>query len=189
MKLPTASILAVILLVGGQNLFAASVTGTNSLSNTNAASQAGKWHTIKVPPNAQAPKIHFYNKLNPIWWFKNNDDPKPPDWYRPGEKHRKLKWNFRNPFHNFDFYIIGVADKKFSRSGRFPDKNSDPRGGWDFEVARRRIIYLPFISYHRPKFDFYFGWRNHGNFGIKININPAKPKEAKPAPTLPTEEK
>lgn len=130
------------------------------------------WQTVQITPRKSTPKIHFYNKLNPVWWFKNSDDPKPPDWYKPNDKHRKLKWSFRNPMHNFNFYVIGVADKKFHRSGRFPDQNSDPRGGWDFEAARYKFIWLPFIAYHRPKFDFYFGWRNRGNFGIKFNINP-----------------
>ena len=147
------------------------------MSRTNAPARA-HWKTIAIKPSSKAPKIHFYQKLNPVWWLKNSDDPKPPAWYRPEEKYRRLKWSFRNPLHNFDFYVIGVADKKFSRSGKFPALNSDPRGGWDFEAARYKFVWLPFISYHRPKFDFYFGWRNRGNFGIKININPRKPEKA-----------
>ena len=140
------------------------------------------WRTVKIKPGPNVPKIHFYNKLNPVWWLKNSDDPNPPTWYRPDDKHRRVKWSFRNPLHNFNFYVIGVADKKFSRSGQFPEKNSDPRGGWDFEAARYKFIYLPYISYHREnKFDFYFGWRNHGNFGIKFNVNPVRPpKTTKP---------
>ena len=177
LKLPFVFVLAAILF-SASRLFAESGSLTNSLTGTNSIPQRARWHTIKgTPPRADLPKIHFYNKLNPVWWFKNRDDPKPPDWYKPNDKHRKLKWSFRNPMHNFDFYVIGVADKKFSRSGRFPDKNSDPRGGWDFEATRYKFIWLPFISYHRPKFDFYFGWRERGNFGIKININPAKKQE------------
>lgn len=182
-KLPSAFILAGgLFLFGAQNLFAQSNPETNSpAAGTNTIPLCAHWHTVKVKPGAAAPKIHFYNKLNPVWWFKNSDDPKPPEWYRPDDKHRKAKWSFRNPMHNFDFYVIGVADKKFARSGQFPEKNSDPRGGWDFEAARYKFIWLPFISYHRPKFDFYFGWRNHGNFGIKININPAPKQPPKKA--------
>jgi hypothetical protein len=158
-------------------LFAKAVWETTPMSHTNETSRA-HWKTITIKPPARAPKIHFYQKLNPVWWLKNNDDPKPPAWYRPDEKHRRLKWGFRNPFHNFDFYVIGVADKKFARSGKFPALNSDPRGGWDFEASRYKFIWLPFISYHRPQFDFYFGWRNRGNFGIKINANPKKAEKA-----------
>jgi hypothetical protein len=76
----------------------------------------------------------------------------------------------RNPFHNFDFYVIGIADKEFVRSGRYPKKNSNPDGGWDFAVSKYKCLRLPFISYQRGKFNFYCGWRNRGNFGIKINF-------------------
>lgn len=185
-KLPLLFLLAgFFFLFGAQALFAQSGSETNSATVTNAISPCVHWHTVTVKPGPNIPKIHFYNKFNPVWWFKNSDEPTPPAWYRPGERHRKFKWSFRNPIHNLDFYVIGVADKNFSRSGRFPEKNSDPRGGWDFEAARYKFIWLPFVSYHRPKFDFYFGWRNHGNFGIKININPKKKSvklEAGPKP-------
>src|SRR5579863_8074681 len=133
-KLPFVGVLAATLL-GGYSLFAYAGSETNSPSTTNTVSKSVSWHTIKKMPRADLPKIHFYDKLNPVWWLKNQDDPKPPDWYKPNDKRRKLKWSFRNPMHNFDFYVIGVADKKFSRSGRFPDQNSDPRGGWDFEFS------------------------------------------------------
>jgi hypothetical protein len=174
-KLPLALFLAGVFLLSQSHVALAKfVAETHPMIRTNTAKSHVSWRTVEIKPPPNAPKIHLYQKLNPVWWLKNSDDPKPPAWYRPGEKHRRFKWSFRNPLHNFDFYIIGVADKKFSRSGRFPDKNSDPRGGWDFEAARYKFIWLPFVSYHRPKFDFYFGWRNRGNFGIKVNINPKK---------------
>ena len=106
--------------------------GTNSLP-------AAHWHTIRVPPAPGLPKIPFYDKLNPVWWLENADDPIPPAWYRPGDPHRGLKWSFRNPFHNFDHYVIGIADKTFERSGLYPERNSNPHGGWDLELARRRL--------------------------------------------------
>jgi len=129
------------------------------------------WHTIIVTPPTNLPAIHFYYKLNPVWWLKNSDEPVPPAWYRPDDKHRVTKWHFRNPFHNFDNYIIGVADKQFQRSGRYPERNSSPHGGWDFEVARRKLAVLPFVSYQRGRFNFYWGWRERGNFGIKLNFS------------------
>jgi hypothetical protein len=175
---PRALFLAgAFLLLCTSDLFAKAVWETQPMSRTNETARA-HWKTITIKPPARAPKIHFYQKLNPIWWLKNSDDPKPPAWYRPDDKHRRLKWSFRNPLHNFHFYVVGVADKTFSRSGKFPALNSDPRGGWDFEAARYKFIWLPFVSYHRPDFDFYFGWRNRGNFGVKININPKKPEKA-----------
>ncbi|HWD91219.1 MAG TPA: hypothetical protein VG938_02605 [Verrucomicrobiae bacterium] len=177
MKLPRTLILAGVLLAA-PNLFAKFVPDPNTSPLTNRAPHV-HWRTITVKPGPNAPKIHFYNKLNPVWWLKNADDPQPPEWYKPDDSHRRLKWSFRNPLHNFDFYVIGVADKKCERSGQFPEQNSDPRGGWDFEATRYKFIWLPFIAYHRPKFDFYFGWRNRGNFGIKINFNPKKAKPKK----------
>jgi hypothetical protein len=184
-KPPLALYLAgAFLLFHARDASAKFVPEAHPMTRTNPAPRV-HWHTIRVKPGPRAPKIHFYNKLNPVWWLKNSDDPVPPDWYRPNEKHRNLKWSFRNPLHNFHFYVIGVADKEFSRSGKFPEKNSDPRGGWDFAAARYKFIWLPFVSYHKPKFDFYFGWRNHGNFGIKININPKKP----PVPAAVSDEK
>ena len=187
-KLPLALFLAgAFFLFPARDLLAKSTPEAHPASDTNAMAHA-HWHTIAIKPGQKTSKIHFYNKLNPIWWFKNIDDPTPPAWYRPDDHHRRMKWSFRNPMHNFDFYVIGVADKKFSRSGRFPDKVSDPRGGWDFEAARYKFIWLPFISYHRPKFDFYFGWRNRGNFGIKINVNPHKEKSQPIAPTVPEDQ-
>ena len=137
---------------------------------TNSIPQA-HWHTVTVTPAPGTPPIPFYNKLNPVWWLENADDPVPPKWYLPTDPHRAFKWSFRNPLHNFDHYVIGVADKTFSRSGRYPERNSDPHGGWDFEMARRKLAILPFISYDRPQITFYFGWREHGAFGIELKLH------------------
>jgi hypothetical protein len=132
---------------------------------------APRWHTIEVAPKAGLPTIHFYDKLNPVWWLGNIDDPMPPNWYRPEDEHRKTKWYFRNPLHNFTFYVIGIADKHSARSGRYPDVVSNPHSGWNFAVSRRRIVLLPFISYQYNKFGFYFGWHARGNFGVKFNYS------------------
>jgi hypothetical protein len=117
------------------------------------------------------PKIRWYDKLNPVWWLENADDPAPPAWYLPGDRNRAMKWRFRNPFHNFDHYVIGVADRDFWRSGRYPERNSDPHGGWDVEIDRRKLAVLPFVSFERRGCDFYFGWREHGAFGIKLTFS------------------
>src|ERR1700742_4347208 len=113
MKLPHILILAGILF-GAPNLFAKFVPETNSLPRKVSNRPPAHWHTVKGVPGPNRPKIYFYNKLNPIWWFKNSDDLTPPDWYKPDDKHRNLKWSFRNPMHNFNFYVIGVADKKIT---------------------------------------------------------------------------
>ncbi|MGD0744806.1 MAG: hypothetical protein ABSA45_06590 [Verrucomicrobiota bacterium] len=157
-------------------------------AGTNSVPPKAKWHTVTVTPRPGAPKIHTAWKFNPVWWFGNTDDPVAPQWYRPNGKHRTMMWHFRNPFHNFDFYVIGVADKKFIRSGRYPENNSNPNGGWNFAVGRRKLALLPFLSYQRARFNFYFGWRSHGSFGIKLNVSapPGRPpaKDSQPN-TLP----
>ncbi len=138
-----------------------------------------RWHTITVSPDPGRPEIHFYQKLNPVWWLENADEPTAPAWYLPEDRHRDLKWQLRNPFHNFDHYVIGVADKKFYRSGKYPERNSNPHGGWDFAVARRSLALLPFVSYERSRCTFYFGWREHGAFGIELKLHSAAPPQPK----------
>ncbi|GEM_PF-653029 len=133
----------------------------------------GRWHTVKVTPRPK--NISTWNKLNPVWWYGNLDDSEPPAWFKPGEERRTAKWRARNPFHNFTFYVIGIADKPHYRSGNYPRRTSNPNGGWNVAVARRKLVFLPFVSYTRKKFEFYFGWRTGGNFGVKVNYNATKP--------------
>lgn len=128
------------------------------------------WHSIDVNPPANLPHIRCVDKLNPVWWFKNSDEPVPPTWYKPKDKWRVLKWHFRNPLHNFDHYVIGVADKHFVRSGWYPAVTSNPSGGWNIAISKYKWLRLPFVDYRRGKFEFYFGWRTRGNFGIKVNV-------------------
>ena len=134
------------------------------------------WHSVQKLPSPETPKIHFYDKLNPVWWVENANEPKPPAWYLPNDKNRTLKWHFRNPFHNFDFYVIGVADRRFSRSGHYPERNADPHGGWDFEVTERHVAFLPYVSFERSWMTFYFGWRESGAFGVELRFHHSKPK-------------
>jgi len=155
----------------------------NTATVSNAVTQPSRWHTIQVTPRPGQPAIRTRDKFNPVWWFENCDEPAPPDWYRPANPHRVFLWRCRNPFHNFDNYVIGIADQPFRRSGRWPERNSSPRGGWDFEVARRMLALLPFFAYQRGQFNFYFGWRERGNFGIKLNWSaPAASQPANPVP-------
>jgi hypothetical protein len=51
------------------------------------------------------------------------------------------------------------VDKEFVRSGKYPERNSSPQGGWDFAVARRKLVLLPYFSCSR------------GSFGIKLNVS------------------
>lgn len=85
----------------------------------------------------------------------------------------------RNPFHNFDHYVIGVGDKSFTRVGRFPDQNAKPNGGWNWAVCKYKCLRLPFVDYQRGRFEFYIGWRNGGNFGMKLNFAQKRAATAK----------
>ena len=109
-------------------------------------------------------------KVNPVWWFGNADEPVAPDWYRPGKCGRNARWHLRNPCHNFTFYVIGIADKEFIRVGRNPTNVSNPHEGWNWAVCHYKWLRLPFLSYHRGGFQFYCGWRNAGNLGMKLNF-------------------
>ena len=124
-------------------------------------------------------------KFNPIWWFKNYDHPEPPDNMWPGDPHRHFKWYVRNPFNNFTFYVIGIADKTFVRVGKYPARNFSPEEGWNWAVCQYKCLRLPFVSYHHASFEFYLGWRNRGNFGFAFRFSePKEPKKAKEPPTI-----
>jgi len=109
-------------------------------------------------------------KWSPKFWLGNQDDPVPPDDYRPGDKHRVHKWYFRNPTHNLTFYVIGLGDKTFRRAGKCPDQVFNPWGGWNWAVCKYKWARLPFISFQRKSFKFYLGWRERGNFGGKLTF-------------------
>lgn len=107
-------------------------------------------------------------KLNPVFWFGNSDEPNPPDWYRPEDPGRNWKWHARNPFHNLTFYVMGIADTEFTRIGPHPEHVFDPEGGWNWAVSRAALLPLPYVSYRGKRTQFYLGWRERGNFGIKL---------------------
>ena len=111
-------------------------------------------------------------KWNPIYWFLNDDHKRAPDDYMPDEYgiFREIAWLCRNPLHNFTFYVIGVADKDYTVIGIYPESVFNPEGGWKWHIVKYKWVRLPFISYI-GKIKFYIGWRNRGNFGIKITNN------------------
>jgi hypothetical protein len=140
---------------------------------------SGKVKVIRHFPTRSRP-FGISKKLNPIWWIANADDPLPPPNYRQGRHCRKIFWNLRNPFHNFTFYVIGVADRPVWRAGPFPTQVTNPHGGWNWAVCRYGCVGLPFIDYRHGRFEGYFGWRTGGNFGLKLNFAQRKQAKAKP---------
>lgn len=161
---------ALFLLIATASLLAGCCTTPAQHQLTNVCEPKPKWHSIVMIPRTNTPAIHFYNRLNPIWWLGNADEPRPPEWYRPNARTRTFTWYLRNPFANFSKYVIGIEDKKSIRSGKYPDKIGNPHGGWNFAVSRRHILILPFIDFKHGRFEFYSGWRQRGNFGMKLNL-------------------
>ncbi len=124
-------------------------------------------HEITVTNHIQ---IKAGQKWKPGFWLGNEDDPVPPPDYRPNDKRRMRKWYYRNPCHNFCFYVIGIADRKFRRAGRCPDAVFNPRQGWNWTVCKYKWWRLPFVSYQHGKFRCYCGWRERGNFGMELKL-------------------
>lgn len=158
------------------SLFLALVTGCAStgsgLNSTGKSSPARGTNTPARVVFRHEPKIQIEpgRKWNPVFWFGNEDDPTPPEDYRPEDSNRRRKWYFRNPCHNFTFYVIGIADKEFDQTGCYPGEVFNPNGGWNLTVCRYRCCRLPFLSYRRGSFQFYCGWRERGNFGVKLRF-------------------
>lgn len=99
---------------------------------------------------------------------------------------KAVQWNCRNPFHNFCFYVIGSAHRtnseltllKVAADSACEALTYTPTEGVVFP-SERSCFFLalhggkPFISLRLRysqfwRGDFYFGWRERGNFGIKF---------------------
>ena len=161
------------------------------------AAAAAPARPLRPPPSnifTNLPKTNHHftvrQKLNPVWWAGNVDSPNAPDSYRPGQPGRVFWWHLRNPCHNFTFFVIGLADRPFTRTGKFPERNFNPAGGWNWTVCRYHWLRLPFLSHQNGWFKFYCGWWSGGNFGMQLKISARKtvPPE-KPKPTGPGSER
>jgi hypothetical protein len=119
-------------------------------------------------------------KLNPIWWFQNDDEQKlddgTTDWFMPGKPQwlRKIAWELRNPLQNFRSYVIGVQDRNYTVVGKAPvmtvQRNDldPPERGFQW-CALKLAVPLPFVSYSGAKNTWYIGWQPTGFFGAKAN--------------------
>ena len=116
------------------------------------------------------------NKNNILWWFKNDDEPLPPDGYLRDRPHwwRVLCWHLRNPLHNFNNYVIGFKNEEFY-TAYTPDENlwHDKwviGGGWGemrHWVPSRYKAYK-FWCYRGKTWEGYFGWDQRGAFGMAL---------------------
>ena len=119
-----------------------------------------------------------WKKLNPVWWFLNDDEPDPPDWQLPGKPYliRQLSWYVRNPLQNFGRYVVGVYDRNYTVVGTAPvyatnwsDVHPD-KTGWKVSTIHAGLLRLPYVSYESDQVLWYAGWQWSGFFGFKFNI-------------------
>jgi len=128
-------------------------------------------------------KKPLYKKLNPIWWFQNDNEQTVEEapWYHPewSQARRYIYWNFfRNPLQNFRCFVVGVEDRNYIVVGKPPvltvqrDDLQPPETGWQWSVIKT-FIPLGFVSYAGNRFVFYVGWQPTGIFGTKLNFKGA----------------
>ncbi len=114
------------------------------------------------------------NIMRHIVWalFENDED----GWYGSGTSYNPLSietipyaigWWFRNPFHNFTHHVIGLYKKDFKTN-----IIRNPGKGLNILIHTYKGFKFPYYNYIGNTFQFYFGWRTSGAFGIafrKIN--------------------
>jgi len=120
--------------------------------------------------HTQSEIFSWKQKINPVWWFMNDTEKFPPDWYFPELSlwQRKVWWLLRNPLTNFTWYVIGIGDKPFTSYGLQPEHVFNQNGGWNWAFRCYKWLRLPFISYKGKYIEWYFGWRERGAFGIAL---------------------
>jgi hypothetical protein len=125
-------------------------------------------------------KKPLLKKLNPIWWFQNDDEQTldQAPWFQPNwpEWQRRLIWNtLRNPLQNFRAYVVGVQDRNYTVVGKAPvttvQRNdlSPPEQGWQWCIIKLPLP-RPFVSYSGSWIAWYAGWQPSGFFGFKLNF-------------------
>ena len=126
--------------------------------------------------------IPWWWKFNVIWWFGNDNEPWPPDWYRQFVPNRPywlqvVSWYIRNPLENFSNWVLGVADRNYTVYGQAPVMltawNDLPEPyplGFKYSVIHLGWLRLPFVSYVGKRIMFYIGWQAGGFAGAKFNL-------------------
>lgn len=123
-------------------------------------------------------RMPLYKKLNPLWWFGNTEEPRPPEGLYVGNPEwlRVLRWYLRNPFQNFGKYVLGVYDRNYTVTGTPPvlltawSDWPNGRTGFKFSVIGIGLLRLPFVSYTGKRVMWYAGWQWWGYFGFKFNL-------------------
>lgn len=97
---------------------------------------------------------------------------------------KALRWQLRNPLHNFCFYVIGSAYRENSEITLLeisPERFCCLKETWppkNFPSQRSCFFFAlhggkPFIAFQLVysktyRAEFYLGWRDRGNFGLKF---------------------
>lgn len=114
-------------------------------------------------------KLTWKQKINPLFWIGNLDDPIPPSWFTGS----KFAWFCRNPFHNLMFYVLGFQSEPSISYGKYPDKVFSEELGWNYAIS---FIWdwlpVPFISHRGKWFRWYAGWKCPGaSLGFEFRRN------------------
>src|SRR6516165_1617008 len=107
-----------------------------AFSSSEAYQSLAAIETITVTGRTRQPLVR---KLNLFWWFMNDFEPTPPDWYRSTQPLRTLFWYLRNPLQNAGRYVLGVADRNYTVTGMWPVLETvwGMCGGPTFHISRR----------------------------------------------------
>jgi hypothetical protein len=124
------------------------------------------------------PRVPWYKKINPIWWFGNVEGIDPTyhtDW--PQWRREFVWYVIRNPLFNFFRFVVGVEDRDLIVTGPEPVftpawiECSLPSTGWKWAILRTGWVVLPFLSYSGSRMVFYFGWVPSGRrLSLKFNF-------------------
>jgi len=102
-------------------------------------------------------------KINPIWWFDNDED------HDKGFVFRFI----RNNLMNFKRFVIGVGDRDHWVSGKAPAmavlRSDIGERGWQYSIIWVcGVPLLPFVSYSGKVWEFYLGWQPWGELAFKL---------------------
>lgn len=107
-------------------------------------------------------RFPFPTKFRLSWWRANADEPSHPDFTAE-------EWARRNPWHNFTWYVLGCADRRFLRLGSAD--NSTPHVLLQFWPP----WICPLIALDTRWFFLYLGWRYNGPFGGRFILKAIRP--------------
>lgn len=107
--------------------------------------------------------------MRPIWALFGNDEDgiygAGTNWNPDGEKTvgRAIRWWFRNPAHNLTHHVIGIYGEPFESIVLYENVP-----GWSKSIRALKGKRYPYWNYQGRGFQFYYGWRKSGAFGIAL---------------------